>query len=43
LVTRHGGQCSVTTGDRGGAKFVVELPFPKGEEEALKEQPEESP
>jgi len=43
LVTRHGGQCSVTTGDRGGAKFVVELPFPKGEQEALKEQPEESP
>ena len=43
LVTRHGGQCSVTTGDRGGAKFVVELPFPKGEEETLREQPEESP
>jgi signal transduction histidine kinase len=43
LVTRHGGQCSVTTGDRGGAKFVVELPFSKGEEEARKEQPEESP
>ncbi len=43
LVTRHGGQCSVTTGDRGGAKFVVELPFSKGEEGARKEQPEESP
>jgi signal transduction histidine kinase len=25
LVTRHGGKCSVVTGDRGGAKFVVEL------------------
>jgi signal transduction histidine kinase len=43
LVIRHGGQCSVTTGDRGGAKFVVELPFFKGEEGARKEQPEESP
>jgi signal transduction histidine kinase len=43
LVTRHGGQCSVTTGDRGGAKFVVELPFFKGEERARTEQPEESP
>jgi signal transduction histidine kinase len=43
LVTRHGGKCSVTTGDRGGAKFVVELPFSKGEEGAHKEQPEESP
>jgi signal transduction histidine kinase len=43
LVTRHGGQCSVTTGDRGGAKFVVELPLSKGEEGARKEQPEESP
>ena len=27
LVTRHGGRCSVTTGDRGGARFVVELPL----------------
>ena len=43
LVTRHGGQCSVTTGDRGGAKFVVELPFSEGEEGARKEQLEESP
>jgi signal transduction histidine kinase len=32
LVTRHGGQCSVATGDRGGAKFVVELPISKAEE-----------
>jgi signal transduction histidine kinase len=38
----HGGQCSVTTGDRGGAKFVVQVPFSKGEEGARKEQPEES-
>jgi signal transduction histidine kinase len=37
LVTRHGGQCSVATGDRGGAKFVVELPFSKAEEGARKE------
>jgi signal transduction histidine kinase len=43
LATRHGGQCSVTTGDRGGAKFVVELPLSTGEEGACKEQPEESP
>jgi len=42
LVARHGGQCSVTTGDRGGAKFVVELPFSKGEDGARQEQPEES-
>jgi signal transduction histidine kinase len=42
LVTRHGGRCSVTTGDRGGAKFVVQLPLFKGEEGARKEQPEES-
>jgi len=42
LVTRHGGQCLVTTGDRGGAKFVVELPFSKEAEGARKEQPEES-
>ncbi|MBA0089242.1 MAG: HAMP domain-containing histidine kinase, partial [Acidobacteria bacterium Pan2503] len=32
LVTRHGGRCWVTTGDRGGAKFVVELPLSRGEE-----------
>jgi hypothetical protein len=42
-VTRQGGWCSVTTGDRGGAKFVVELPLSEGEEGARKEQPEESP
>jgi signal transduction histidine kinase/type II secretory pathway pseudopilin PulG len=43
LVTRHGGCCSVTTGDRGGAKFVVELPHSRGEEGAQKKQPGESP
>jgi signal transduction histidine kinase len=43
LVTRHGGRCSVTTGDREGAKFVVELPLSKGQEGARKEQLEESP
>jgi two-component system phosphate regulon sensor histidine kinase PhoR len=43
LVIRHGGRCSVTTGDRGGAKFVVELPLFQAVEGARKEQPEESP
>jgi signal transduction histidine kinase len=27
LVTRHGGNCSVTSGERGGARFIVELPL----------------
>jgi signal transduction histidine kinase len=27
LVARHGGKCSVVTGDRSGAKFIVELPL----------------
>jgi len=27
LVTRHGGTCSVTSGQRGGARFIVELPL----------------
>jgi signal transduction histidine kinase len=27
LVTRHHGRCSVTTGECGGAKFIVELPL----------------
>src|SRR5262245_35193775 len=27
LVIRHGGRSSVTTGDRGGAKFIVEMPL----------------
>jgi signal transduction histidine kinase len=27
LVTRHGGTCSVTNGERGGARFIVELPL----------------
>lgn len=42
LVTRHGGRCSVTTGARGGAKFVIELPLFKGEEGSRNEEPEES-
>jgi signal transduction histidine kinase len=43
LVTRHGGQCSVTTGERGGAKFIIEVPYSEGEEGGHKERPEESP
>jgi signal transduction histidine kinase len=43
LVTRHGGRCWVTTGEHGGAKFVVELPHSRGEEGTQKKQPEESP
>jgi two-component system, OmpR family, phosphate regulon sensor histidine kinase PhoR len=31
LVSRHGGRCSVVTGERGGAKFIVELPLCGGE------------
>jgi signal transduction histidine kinase len=27
LVTKHGGTCSVTSGERGGARFIVELPL----------------
>jgi len=27
LVSRHGGTCSVTSGERGGARFIVELPL----------------
>jgi len=27
LVTRHGGTCCVTIGERGGARFIVELPL----------------
>jgi signal transduction histidine kinase len=36
LVGRHGGRCWVTTGDRGGAKFIVELPL--AADEAAREQ-----
>lgn len=39
LVGRHGGRCSVTTGDRGGAKFVAELPLSATGECVAKEQP----
>jgi signal transduction histidine kinase len=42
LVTRHRGRCSVITGDRGGAKFVVELPLSTAKEGGQKEQPKES-
>ena len=42
LVTRHGGRCRVTTGERGGAKFIVELPVSAGEK-VRREQREESP
>src|SRR6266849_5543669 len=42
LVTRHGGRCWVTTGERGGAKFIVELPVSAGEKVA-REQRKESP
>jgi signal transduction histidine kinase len=43
LVTRHGGRCSVTTGERGGAKFTVELPLSRAEEGVHKAQTEQSP
>lgn len=32
LVERHGGRCWVTSGDRGGARFIVELPLSRVEE-----------
>lgn len=40
LVERHGGRCWVTAGDRGGAKFVVELPLAAADERVLKNQAE---
>jgi signal transduction histidine kinase len=43
LVTRHGGKCCVDTGDRGGAKFVVELPLAAPAHDRLREQAELSP
>jgi signal transduction histidine kinase len=43
LVTRHGGRCWVTRGERSGAKFIVELPLFIVEEGNIKEQPEQSP
>jgi signal transduction histidine kinase len=42
LVCRHGGRCSVTTGDRDGAKFVVELPLSTAEECTREQQLEDS-
>lgn len=41
LVTRHGGRCAVTAGDRGGAKFVVDLPL-SAAEECIPKLPEDS-
>ncbi|HEY6307780.1 MAG TPA: HAMP domain-containing sensor histidine kinase [Candidatus Angelobacter sp.] len=41
LVTRHGGRYSVMTGDRGGARFVVELPLVAADGVALQEPAEE--
>ena len=43
LVIRHGGRCSVITGDRGGAKFIVELPLAAGEGEPQAHSPEQPP
>jgi signal transduction histidine kinase len=40
LVTRHGGKCCVVTGDRGGAKFVVELPLAAPAHAGLREKAE---
>jgi signal transduction histidine kinase len=42
LVTRHGGRYSVMSGDRGGARFVVELPLVAADSAALQEPAEES-
>ena len=41
LVGRQGGRCWVTVGDRGGAKFVVELPLSVSEQGLVKKQPED--
>jgi signal transduction histidine kinase len=43
LVSRHDGRCWVMTGERGGAKFVVELPLAGEAACAQREQPEASP
>jgi signal transduction histidine kinase len=43
LVTRHGGKCCVITGDRAGAKFVVELPLIAPAHSNLREKMELSP
>ncbi len=42
LVSRHGGRCSVTTGDRGGARFIVELPLSATAVRVPKDQPGDS-
>jgi signal transduction histidine kinase len=43
LVIRHGGGCSVTSGDRGGAKFIIELPLCSVKEVAETVAPEKQP
>jgi len=40
LVSRHGGRCRVMTGERGGARFIVELPLSNAEEFRLHKPPE---
>jgi signal transduction histidine kinase len=42
LVSRHGGHCSVITGERGGARFVVEVPLRSAAELAVPKQTEEA-
>jgi signal transduction histidine kinase len=41
LANRHGGRCWVTTGDRGGARFVVELPLSRSEQDVANRQRED--
>lgn len=41
LVDRHGGRCWVTAGERGGAKFIVELPLSTTEESGLEKPAED--
>lgn len=41
LVERHGGRCWVTGGDRGGARFVVELPLAKAGKPTLENHAED--
>jgi signal transduction histidine kinase len=42
LVSRHGGSCAVMMGERGGARFVVELPLRSAAELAAPKQTEEA-
>ena len=43
LVDRHGGRCWVTAGERGGAKFIMELPLSTTQESGLKKPAEDLP